>query len=199
MSDQSVDLLVDRRTPVRIDESSTDQFALEISQREACLTVLLRVFRNIAPVIGDIVKNALRRVYGEDKWLSAASRDFSKRMSRFFRRGSNALKQDIFIITELLISKAEMLLEISNANVDHDRGRACYFGSGVRLERFVLDSDCLSQARTRVFHGWCLSGEEVYRCLLSVERLLKVLAPNGNCGVSRPFTPANLLTEMQVS
>ena len=135
------------------------RIVLPLTTREACQAVLLRVFTRIAPALGEVVSKTLCRVHGADRWSAEVNGCLGKTVRRKFDRDPSVLREDLFLITEVLIDKVNELLPF-----------CCRHGyRGVHLESFVSEVYCVSVARNRLFHGGDLSGNEVYRCLLSLE------------------------------
>ena len=82
------------------------------------------------------------------------------------------LTQDIYVITEILMTKLDKVFVCSSSPV--------VFGltswSDVLLS-VASDVDCVGQTRTCLFHGVEPTPDEGYRCVQSAERLCKRLLP----------------------
>ena len=174
--------------------SALDDFraGINLTRREVCVGILLRVFSRTAPILGEVVKKTLSCVHGADRWSAEVHNCLTKRMARVFDKDPYVLGQDMFVITEVLIDKADELLPV-----------CCRRGyRGIELENFVLGVDCVSLARTRLFHtrGSELTGNEVYRCLLSLQETCTALGIVKTVDNKLPsVSPIDLNEKMEVS
>ena len=113
-------------------------------------------------------------------------------MARAFDEDPDVLRQDIFLITEVLIDKADEFLPL-----------CCRRGyRGIEKEKFVLDVYCVSLARKRLFHsrGSELFGKEVFRCLLSLQEVCTSLGIREKYdNKTSSFSQINLSEDTEVS
>ena len=171
--------------------TSTKGECVSFTKRDACIGVLLRVFSRTARILGEVVKETLIRVHSADRWTEGVHSCLTKTMARAFDKDPDVLRQDMFLITEVLIDKAEEFLPACCRRGYH----------GIEMEKFVLDVDCVSLARTRLFHtrGRELSGNEVYRCLLSLQKVCTALGIQEKCDKTSSFSQMNLSEVTEVS
>ena len=66
--------------------SALDDFraGINLTRREVCVGVLLRVFSRTAPILGEVVKKTLSCVHGADRWSAEVHNCLTKTMARAF-------------------------------------------------------------------------------------------------------------------
>ena len=167
---------------------SAERLTFDMTAGELARAVLLRAFKMASPPLGTHVLCRYRRAYGEDSWLKAAQDCLSRRMLTKVKDHPTVLQQDIFILSELLVEKLDRVF------LPSFRGVAGATERSLLLQSMVADVDCVSRTRTWMFHGVDVSVREVYRCLVSLQRLVTRLSLR----TSEDFHNA-LQTELHVS
>ena len=91
----------------------------------------------------------------------------SNDMRRRVSQALDVMREDMYLITEILIDRADdvFLRNISAPGWEKDE---C-----IRLQRLILEADCVSVTRTSLFHGEEVSAPEAHRALSSLERLCR--------------------------
>ena len=168
-SDRFVQMSKKKRVKNERSQVSSVPPTFHASGDEVAQAILLGVFRRVAPVFGQYVIDQLKNTYGPDKWLAEALSCLSRNMGRYLTEDGEALRRDVFIIVQVLLSKAD---EVFMAKCT-DLGDSDCQSKALFLHRLVLDMDCVGQARNLVFHGYVLSRREAHRCLVSLQRLWK--------------------------
>ena len=141
-----------------------------VSREEIAYVLLLQVFDKIAPLLGEHVKRSLQRAYGEQTWLGVAASCLSRRMWFIVTGNPRVLTEDIYVITEVIMSKLDQVFV--------EQGTLDVLGLIDRSDLLLsvaADADCVGQTRTCLFHSVQISVQEVYRCVLAAERLCRRL------------------------
>ena len=141
--------------------------SVTLSAEQLAVACLLYAFEVAAPFLGICIISTFKRIFLEEKWFHEATMFLSNDMRRRVSQSLDVVREDMYVITEILIDRADdvFLRNISAPDWEKDE---C-----VRLQRLTMEADCVSVMRTRLFHGDDISAPEAHRALSSLERLCR--------------------------
>ena len=137
---------------------------LQVSEDELATVILLRAFSIAAPVLGELIQAKMEAYFG-DSWLQEAGKELSPRTRSLLLNRPEKLGQDIYLITEIVLRKLDVVFAASSVDIDS------VGHTSVLLDCMAKEVDCVGQSRTALFHGVRLSLDEVDRCLRNIQRL----------------------------